>query len=276
MFRQVLNVSGGSMSLNAISLEEALTKTDTDAEAALKAAKAAIRSLNKFRAAAHTGDLRELRRTIDTAEQSMTALRQQFANAKEGWDFDEESYLTSGDFTKELLQTAKKTGVRIFEDGDRLYCYPHLIRILPADRAVLIDKARYRHLRPTFLVGHLKDLQSKPVRFRPEAFLESLWAAYDIAARTRGSKDTHAGAVIPLVDIYDLLTLLPGQSKEYSLQEFARDIYLLDKSGVNRTKKGLTFTWPASTAMRSTGRTISVITQEGRDQKYYGIAFASS
>ena len=96
------------MTLDAMSLEEALTKTDTDAEAALKAASAAIRSLKKFRAAAHTGDLRELRRAIDAAEQSITALRQQFANAKEGWDFDEEAYLTRLDFTKELLATASQ------------------------------------------------------------------------------------------------------------------------------------------------------------------------
>ena len=258
-----------------MSLEEALTKTDADAEAALKAASAAIRSLKKFRAAAHTGDLRELRRTIDAAEQSMTTLQQQFANAKEGWNFDEEAYLTGSDFTRELLQTAKQTGVRIFQDGDRLYCYPHLIRVLPADRAVLIDKARERRLRPTFLVSRLKELQNKPVRFRPESFLESLWDAYDAAARMRGSNGGPAGDVIPLLEIYDLLTMLPGQSKEYSLQEFARDIYLLDKSGVNRTKKGFVVSWPASSGTRSTGKTITVITQEGRDQKYYGIAFGN-
>ena len=263
------------MSPDAMSLEEALAKTDADADAALKAASAAIRSLKKFRAAASSGDLRELRRAMDTAEQSIIALRQQFANAKDGWDFDEEAYLTGGDFTRELLETARKSRVEIFEDGERLYCYPHLIRVLPSERAVLIDKARERRLRPSFLVGHLKELQNKPVRFRPDAFLESLWTAYDTAVKMRKSKETPSGAVIPLVEIYDLLTLLPGQSKEYSLQEFARDIYLLDKSGVNRTKKGLTVSWPASSGTRSPGRTITVISQEGREQKYYGISFAN-
>ena len=107
------------MSLDAMSLEEALAKTDADADAALKAASAAIRSLKKFRAAASSGDLRELRRAMDTAEQSIIALRQQFANAKEGWDFDEEAYLTGGDFTRELLETARKSRVEIFEDGER-------------------------------------------------------------------------------------------------------------------------------------------------------------
>lgn len=263
-----------------VSLEEALAKTDADAESALKAANAAIRALKKFRAAAHTGDLRELRRTIDAAEQSIAALGQQFANAKEGWSFDEEAeeaYLTGGDFTRELLETAKQSGVRVFEEGDRLYCYPHLIRVVPTDRAVLIDKTRERRLRPSFLVAHLKELQNRPVRFRPEAFLEALWAAYDTAVRGRGAAnaaDPPSGTVIPLVEIYNLLTLLPGQSKEYTLQEFARDIYLLDKSGVTTTRKGLTVSWPASSGTRSTGRTITVITREGREKKYYGITFA--
>ncbi len=258
------------------SLEEALAKTDADAESALKAANAAIRSLKKFRAAAHTGDLRELRRTIDAAEQSIAALGQQFANAKEGWSFDEEAYLTGGDFTRELLETARQSGVRVFEEGDRLYCYPHLIRVVPADRAVLIDKSRERRLRPSFLVAHLKALQNRPVRFRPEAFLESLSAAYDTAVRGRENANAKVGPVIPLVDIYDLLTLLPGQSKEYTLQEFARDIYLLDGSGVTTTRKGSTVSWPASSGTRSAGRTITVITQDGREKKYYGITFATA
>lgn len=163
--------------------------------------------------------------------------------------------------------------MNIFEEGDRLYCYPHLIRVLPADRAVIIDKTRERRLRPSFLVSHLKDLQNKPVRFRPEAFLESLWHAYEVTVQRRPSKDMFAGAVIPLLEIYELLTLLPGQSKEYSLQEFARDVYLLDKSDVNRTRSGGTVSWPASSGTRSTGKAITVITQEGREQKYFGIAF---
>ena len=46
------------------------------------------------------------------------------------------------------------------------------------------------------------------------------------------------GKVIKLLDIYQLLTLLPGQSKEYTKEEFARDIYLLDKSGITTTNNG--------------------------------------
>ncbi len=69
-----------------VSLEKALARTEADADAALKAATAAVSSLKRFRSAAQTGNLRELRRTIDVAGQAISALRQQFSNAKEGWN----------------------------------------------------------------------------------------------------------------------------------------------------------------------------------------------
>lgn len=255
------------------SLENALAKTEADADAALKAATAVVSSLKKFRTAAQTGTVRELRKTIDTAEQAITALRQQFTNAKEDWVLDENSYLSSKAFIQEILKAAEQAGLKIFEQDDRLYCYPFLIRILPSEQSILIDKAREKRLRPTVLVKHLKDLQSKPARFKSEAFLESLYSAYKTAVKTRGQELIDNGMVIKLLEIYELLTLLPGQSKEYSRQEFTRDIYLLDQSHVTKTREGLSVTFPASTGTRSTSGIITVITQDGHEKKYYGISF---
>jgi hypothetical protein len=79
--------------------------------------------------------------------------------AKEGWDFDEQAYFAEGAFAQELLATARRLNVQLFEQDDVLYSYPSLIRILPSDRAVTIDKQRERRVRPTVLVAHLKDRQ---------------------------------------------------------------------------------------------------------------------
>ena len=253
-------------------LEKALAKTEADADAALKAATVAVSTLKKFRIAAQTGNLRDLQKTIEAADQAITALRQQFTNAKEDWNFDEETYLSNKAFTSEILESAEQTGLKIFEQDDRLYCYPFLIRILPGERSILIDKVRERRLRPSVLVKHLKDLQSKPSRFKPEAFLESLFSAYEIIVAPRGKEMINTGIVIKLRDIYDLLTLLPGQTKEYSTQEFARDIYLLDQSRVTGTKKGLIVAFHFN---RPQAGTITVITQHGDVKKYFGISFAN-
>lgn len=256
------------------SLEEALARTESDADAALKAASVTVRSLKKFRAGAKTGNLRELRKTIEAAEQAIIALTQQFKNAQEGWNFDEDTYLSSRTFPSEILETAEQMGVRIFERDDRLYCYPFLIRLLPNERSVMIDKARERRLRPSVLVSHLKELQNKPVQFKSGAFLEALSSAYSTAVKTRGKERLMTGAVVPLVEIYGLLTLLPGQSREYSRQEFARDLYLLDQGDVRTTKNRSVISLHAASGRESANKVISIVTKDGKLKRYYGISFA--
>ncbi|GAB6274283.1 MAG: hypothetical protein STSR0004_11460 [Peptococcaceae bacterium] len=254
-------------------LEKALAKTEADVDATIKVAASVVSSLKRFRVAVQTGNLRELRKTIESSEQAIAALRQQFTNTKEGWNFDGENYIASRAFPEELLEMSKSLGAKIFEQDERLYCYPFLIRILPNELAVQIDKTKEKRLRPSALVNHLKALQNKPVRFKPEAFLESLFSAYETLIKSRG-KEVGKGVVITLLEIYKLLTMLPGQAKEYSRQEFARDIYLLDRSGETKTKKGFVISFPASTGTKSITGTIRVITQEGQDKRYYGISFS--
>lgn len=258
------------------SLEDALAKTESDADALLRAASTLTGALKRFRASAQTGNLRELQPAIAAAEGALASVRQQVENAKNGWDFDEEGYFADGSFVRELLATAEVMRLRIFERDDRLYCYPVLVRLLANERAVQIDRTRERRLRPTVLVNHLKDLQRRPPRFRPEAFLEALYSAYQNLVRQRGKQLTNVGTVEELLKIYDLLTLLPGQAREYSRQEFARDIYLLDRSGVTTTRQGYVVSFPASTGTRSSSRTIRAIAEDGQEKVYYGISFTRS
>lgn len=255
------------------SLEKALAKTEADADAAFKTATATVSCLKKFRAAAKVGNLRELRKTIESAEQAVTALSQQFIKTKEGWTFDEETYLSGRAFLSEILEAAGQIGMKIFEQDDRLYCYPFLIRILPNERSILIDKKRERRIRPSVLLRHLRELQNRPVRFNSKAFLESMYSAYSIAVKTRGKDRIGTSPVVPLVEIYGLLTLLPGQSKDYSRQEFARDLYLLDQSGVRNTKDGLVVSLHAPSGRERASKLISIVTRDGEVKRYYGISF---
>ncbi|MBM2811391.1 MAG: hypothetical protein HW416_2150 [Chloroflexi bacterium] len=221
-----------------------------------------------------------MRPSITAAEQAITTLRQQFANAKDGWDFDEDGFFGSGSFVQELKETAVRLGVRIYEQDERIYCYPSLVRVLASDRVVEIDKKREPRLRPTVLVNLLKDRQRRPPRSKPEPFLEALFDAYGVLVPKEGRTSANlfgAGTVIKLLDVYRLLTLLPGQSKEYSRPEFARDIYLLDQSGVTVSKAGYTVSFPVGTGTRAPANTIfRIVTQEGREKLYYGIAFSAA
>lgn len=257
------------------SLERALAQTEADAEAALKAASTLATALKKYRTAAHVGNLRDLRSTIATAEQALAALQQQVEVAKEGWDFDEQAYFANGAFAQELLATARRANLQVYEQDDLLYSYPALIRVLPGDRAVTIDKKRERRLRPSVLVAHLKDLQRRPARFKADEFLEALYNAYKIkVVEDKGKEGLANGDLVRLRDLYTMLTLLPGQTRLYTLQEFARDFYLLDQSDAHVTKDGWGMYPSASTATRGTKPgTLKVITQRGEEKLYYGLAF---
>jgi hypothetical protein len=79
------------------------------------------------------------------------------------------------------------------------------------------------------------------------------------------------GTVIPLIDIWELLTLLPGQAKDYPKQEFTRDVYLLHKSGVINTRDGAQVSFPFNRNVP--GKILSIINEDGEERKYYGIMF---
>ncbi|MBI4311599.1 MAG: hypothetical protein HY681_07430 [Chloroflexi bacterium] len=255
------------------SLEQALAQTEGDTEQTLKAAEGVVRSLRRLRAATKTGNLRELRTSLETGERALASLRQQFSNTRDGWQFDDLKHFEGGGFARELMELAKRSGLSILERDDRLYCYPSLLRVSTADRSVYIDRKREGKVRPSFLVTHLKELQKKPPRFRPEPFLASLYAAYAKVVAAQPRMLLQDGPVVPLLDLYELLTLLPGQAREYTKQEFARDIFLLHRSGVETTKTGARVTFPISRGVA--GKTLSVVDESGEERRYFGIAFTA-
>ena len=255
-------------------LESALRRTEADADASLKAAAALTRALKRFRTLLHDGNLRDLPSALTAIDDTLAAVQQQVATTREGWRFDEGAYFASGAYTRELLETAKHLQLAIFEQDERLYCYPALVRVLAAERTLLIDRTRERRLRPSLVVEHLRALHGRPARFRPGDFLETLFKAYRVLVQRHGTGALERAPVEPLAQVYELLTLLPGQSREYARQEFARDIYLLDRSGVTTTTRdSFVVSFPASTGTRSARGVITAITEAGQERRYWGIAF---
>jgi hypothetical protein len=250
-------------------LETALARTESDAEGASRAASALAREIKRARTAAAQGAIRDLQKALLSAEQLGEALRDSVQTLRAGWDFDERGYLESGAYAAELLEAARERGVRLFEQDERILSYPSVVRVLPGDAALEIDRKRERRIRPSAVVEHLKALQQRQPRFRAEAFLESLSRAYRLARADQGRPP---GATVRLLDLYQILTVLPGQRQEYSRQEFARDVYLLDQSEAKETRDRLRVSFPAATGTKAAG-TISTVTREGELKVYYGIAF---
>lgn len=250
-------------------LEAALERTEADADAALKAAVAAAAQLKKVKKAAAVGALRELARALESAAELAAALAEAARAARAGWAFDERAHLESGAYARELLEVAQAGGVRLYEQDDRLVGYPSLVRVLPGEAAIEIDRKRQRSIRPTVVVERLKAAQERPLRFRAEQFLEALLRAYRLVAAEQRKE---SGATVRLLDVYRILTVLPGQAAAYSRQEFARDVYLLDESGVEVTREGFRLSLPAASGTR-TGSALTTVTKSGELKLYYGIAF---
>jgi hypothetical protein len=255
-------------------LEEALIKTELATDAALKAANATLNSLKNLRKSIRTGNLKDIKKNNDSIDQAIQLLVEKFSATKESWAFDEDEYFSGREFLDEIQEFSQELGINLYELDNRLFCYPCIIRLLAGDRAVAIDKTREKRIRPSFLVEHLKSLQNKPVKFKSEAFLESLHDAYVICIQKKDKSLMDCGLDIPLIDIYNLFTLLPGQSKEYSKQEFARDIYLLDQSNIMVTKNGLKMKLEGSTLSKSPGKCLTIVTKSGQEKKYGTIAFS--
>ncbi len=257
-------------------LEKALAITEESTKIAQKAASEVARAFRKLHTAAREGNLRELNTSFEVAESAIAALRQQFSNTKDSWEFDEESYFNSNAYIAELLAAGRETGCKIFERDGQIYCYPALIRISPGDRTVLIDKKREKCIRPSNLAKRLYKLQSKPSPFKPEPFLEMLFKVYQkavaIAYNTKALQDEITGPQIPLIDIYELLTLFPGKSREYPKEEFAHDIYLLHYSGTDTIKSGASIKFPFTGKVKP-NKMLSVIDEEGNSRRYYSVCF---
>jgi hypothetical protein len=253
-------------------IEAALARTESDAEATLRSATVLVRELKRTLGAARGGQVRDLRKSLAAAGEAAEALAGETRALADRFDFDEQAYLSSGDYVKELLAEAEAQGLSIVEDDDQLLCFPSLLRVLPKDTAVEVDKVRDRRLRPSVLVSALVRAQERGPRFKAEAFLDSLRSAYELLVSSTG---TRPDAVVRLVDIWSALTLLPGQRGQYAKQEFARDLYLLDQSGVTRTPRSpRTLRWAASTGTKGTG-TLITVARDGQQQRYWGVSFTA-
>lgn len=257
------------MATTAGGLEEALAGSEERVDAALSAVAAVTRELKKAKTGAQRGQLRDLRRALDAAVGRLQEAAKLTADAAGSFDFDDRAHLGEGGYVEELLAEAEKQDVAMFEADGQLLCYPSLIKIVASDAAVEVDRRRERRLRPSLLVGLLAVAQARPPRFRPEPFLESLAGGYDLV-RTRDA--ARPGSVVRLVDIWAVLTLLPNAQKDYARPEFARDLYLLDSSGVATTKSGRVAGWHASTGTKGSG-TLTTVARTGQQQLYWGISF---
>lgn len=247
--------------------EQSLETLQTQVEASLGSANALLKRLKKLRGAAQSGDLREIGKSLGEIKQHTPLVAEQAESLV--FEFDDDAYFPDA-FLRDLEAAATARGMTVFARDGKLYCYPLLVRVKPADRTVQIGKKAERGVRPSALALKLQQLQTKPTRFKPAEFLALLHRAYTHCTGAKGSE------VLTLAEIYDVLTLMPGTAKDYTKDDFAGDLYLLDSSGVTKLPNGASFKFSASTGTRNAASTFVCIARDGSEKRYYGIGFGKA
>lgn len=252
-------------------LEQKLVAVQKATEEVSKATKDLLLVAKQLLQSSETGDLTQLHRGVASLGTLIDRLKGMNADITSFLDFDAEAYLSSPAFLQELSDAATRAGVTTALGESALYSYPLAVTVQPQKASLLFGKRRVTRLRPTFVAQQLKQLQSETGRISTTSFIETLYKGYNLLLQ---NNRLVAGAVIPLTSVYDVLTLLPQSSRDYTKHDFSVDIYRLDKSNNHITKDGHRVSLPASTGTRATSGVLSIVSNTGAELRYYGVAFS--
>lgn len=236
----------------------------------LDAAKKEAGAVARLQKAVASGNARDIEKHRQSALNAAEITEQRAQNCGP-FEFDLTRYLRD-EFASDLQDAAQDAGVRLYERDGVIFSYPVLVRIEPDLGAVRIDKRLEPNIRPELLAQQLKKAQNVEPKSRSDRFIESLYIAYDLVLTSIGAE---GNIDISLSRIYDVLTLLPGTSKEYTLLDFTRDIYALDTSGIAETKAGNQMSLTASTVSRERGsKILTFVARDGHEKQYAAVKFS--
>ncbi len=253
-------------------LDEELTRLDTALADAERHASAVVSAVRQLRRQAAAGVLAGLPRRLEQLPGHTEPLSAALTAASRSFEYDAEAAFADGSYLTELQAAAQTKSLVLVERDGRITAFPLLLKLEPSVPAIRLGRKLERQLRPGVLTGLLKKAQDSAA-FNPVAFLNTLFRAATHLAPDDGRGDEpKPGAVVPLLDIYDLLTLRPGAAAEYPREAFAVDVLRLDRAPDTRTRSGHRFSLPASTGSKGKSR-LTVYDETGAEHVYVGIAF---
>jgi hypothetical protein len=255
-----------------VTFEQGFADAEKAATAAGKGVALLAGAVKQLQRAGSEGDLQKMRRSCERLVTILESTRLEVDNARSAWPFtpeEEEAYLRDS-YAGEVIQVAAEANLQIQQLDEGLVVFPSILRILPAERAVRINRKKAPALRPSHVVKTLQAIQSRKPKASVEAFLAMLHRAYRLLA------GNEYGKTVALAAIYDALTMLPGSAANYDRTDFVRDLFLLDRNGATRTKSGAVCSLPASTGTKGTKGTFSFVAPDGETVTYYGIRFTEA
>jgi hypothetical protein len=252
-------------------LELALAALEAKIADAQGAADALGKALKRLAVAAETGHIADLEKGLPAIAERGREAEAAARSLSGAWDFDVREYLSTN-YSEELREEAAKQGINLFVRDGRLYAFPLLLKIEARDASVRIGKKLERRIRPNQMGKFLLAVQKRPQRFREDKFLALVYEVYGQIGDSEWRKAERArGPAISLARIHDLLTLLPGA--DYPIEEFGRDLLLLDRQPDLKTRDGCSFEFPRDTLARGAMKQVTVYDEQGLERTYIAIRF---
>ena len=253
-----------------MSFEDALSTFENQVHDALVRAKATAAALARLERAVQGGTTEAFSKEHSDAMRLAAEAVAAVAGLDGAFTYDVKEAMASGAFLAEVEAAANGAGLRAFVRDGRLYSFPLLVRAESAKARVRVSGKSLRTVRPSVLVRLLAKEQGRPLAFKEATFLGVLFRAYTATAGEAKSWARDAGPVVFLRDLHELLTLHPGT--EYPVDEFARDLLLLDRKPDLRVK-GCRFEFPGATVSKERIKPIVVFDEDGAERAYYALRF---
>jgi hypothetical protein len=248
-------------------LEEALRAHAEQVAALVKSAGRYVSALKAWQKACATGHLSEREKAAAKALEVAAGLPAATEEASAAWSFDGRGWLESGAWREEIRATAaEQYGLRVLPEDDLLVSSPVLVRAQPARVALLIGRENWPKLRPQVVAAQLKALRERTAGGNSQQLVDSLQAACE----KLGGKGAD---FVKFKDAYDLFSLTPGWKKDNPPAAFAQALYALHRSGLTTTRRGATFQFEFPSGDPRKSDVFTVIAEDGRPIRYYGLFF---
>jgi hypothetical protein len=250
-----------------VSFEESLRQHEEAVDELLKSVTKYSSAVKSWKKACQLGHIGNLQKSASAVGDLSRELLQRAENATASWDFDVRAYLESNEWLQDLQEAASsRHDLRTIADNDTLISSPVTVRAQPSRGVLMLGRASWPAIRPRIVADELKRLRDKTLAANSQEFLESLYGA---SVHLNDGEDSF----VKFRDIYDVFCLTPGYKRDNSPAAFGQQIYALHRSDRRATRGGrqLEFEYPSGSVK---DRDIfSVISEDGRPVRYYGIWF---
>ncbi|MEW6448591.1 MAG: hypothetical protein AB1426_10970 [Bacillota bacterium] len=233
--------------------------------------------ISKLEKSLREGDLEQAERTLGWLETAVAKQLENLARLKEKLPtYDVTAYL-AGEFDADFLAACRGLELQVTGTFPAYEVFPFHVRVYPERRTIEVNERVVRCLRPKVLAAYLKAQKNNLYKeaFNPTRFLDILANAYDtiLAVQNMGrdvriQKDLD----VSLVTVYERLTPLPAQRRQYPRNMFAFDLHRLYVAGVFNTSDNRRLVLGDT---RARGRSFVIYDTHGREQRFGSLRFTS-